>query len=87
MFAFHQMENGGVDFIGEIFSESKDTIRLQIIDAIMASVGGMWYITDELRDVPKNECRVFLDQLACLEEALKINNAIYSQRTFTSKGN
>lgn len=80
MFAFHQMDNGGIDFIGEIFSESRGTIRLQVVDAIMATGGGMWSLTDEVRDVPKDECRVFLDQMSCLEEALKINNAIYSQR-------
>lgn len=77
MFAFHVMENGGVDYIGEVFSESSGIIRLQVVDAIMATGCGMWSLTDEIRDVPKSECRVFLDNMACLETALRINNQIY----------
>jgi hypothetical protein len=79
MFAFHRMENGGVDFIGEIFSEASGVIRLQVVDAIIATGCGMWSLTDEICDVPKSECRMFLDQMSCLEEALKINNAIYAK--------
>lgn len=84
MFAFHfsqkDDQRGGVDWIGEIKAAKGDMIRLQICDAFWATVMGQWELSSEIKDVPKSECRIFLDKWECLETALKINNQIFARK-------
>lgn len=81
MFAFHfsqkDKEQGGIDWIGEIKAAKGDMIRLQVIDAFAATVMGCWDLSSEIKDVPKSECRIFLDKSECLTTALRINNQIH----------
>ena len=85
MFAFHQNADSTIDYIGKVVRETETKIRLQIVDAVMATGCGMWDLTDELRDVPKAECRLFTDKLTCLETALQINNRILSSVPHSSE--
>lgn len=80
MFAFHIQPDGTVDYIGEVLAQRRDTLRLNVLDAVMATGCGMWCLSDEIRDVPKAECRMFADKLVCLETALRINSQITQAR-------
>lgn len=79
MFAFHIMPNGGVDWIGEVKGEKDGLVRLQIIDAIMATGCGLWEITSQIKDVQKIDCNFYLDKMECLETALRRNSVIYRE--------
>ena len=74
IFAFHiKPLDSMVDYIGQVIHETETTFRLQVVDAGMAMGAGIWQLSDELCDVPKAECRMFLDETACLEKAVQIN--------------
>ena len=74
IFAFHvDPLNGRPTYIGQVILETETEFRLQVVDGLMAMGCGMWQLTDELHDVPKAECRIFLTELACLEKAVRIN--------------
>jgi len=79
MYAYHIIENGGVDWVGEVIGERNDLIRMKIIDAVMATGCGLWCITSQIKDVKKCECNFYLDKMECLESALQRNRKIYDQ--------
>jgi hypothetical protein len=77
--AFHVMPNGGVNFIGDVISETEDTLTLETLDAVMATGCGMWWPCGEVKSFPRSECRVWLyeSRIDCLEVMLRINNRIH----------
>lgn len=80
--AFHYKASDEVDYIGDVLSETESTIRVEVLDAVMATGCGMWWPSGEIRDFPKSECRLFTDRMVCLETALKINAAKFSTIRF-----
>lgn len=74
LYAFHLRPNGAVDYIGEVVSETADSIRLEAIDAIMSVGSGLWCLSGALYDLPKSECRLFNDRDACHITASQIND-------------
>lgn len=74
LFAFHiKPLDGMVDYMGQVIRETETEFRLQVVGALMAMGAGMWQLTDCVHDVPKAECRLFLDETTCLEKAMRIN--------------
>lgn len=71
LFAFHLRSDGNVDFIGEVVSESPASIRIECVSAINLWFG-LWDLSGELLDLPRAECRLFVDRDACVETANRI---------------
>lgn len=76
MFAFHVMNNGAVDYLGEVISEQGDSLRIQTADAFMSVGLGVLDLTSEVKDFPERECRMFLDSVECIRVANVINKQI-----------
>ncbi len=85
LFAFHILQNGGVDFIGEIISEDEHRVRMEVVDAFMATGCGMWELSGQIEDCPRNECKIFNDRMVCLEYALQRNQRIYPSKKKVGK--
>lgn len=68
------------DWIGEVIGSQDGILRIQIIDAVLGTGCGIWELTSEVKDVPKKECRMFLDNINCLEAGIRINNYIFQRK-------
>lgn len=80
LFAYNVNDEGGAEFIGEIISELNGTIRMEAIDAMMATGCGLWSLSGNIKDVPRDKCELFNDRESCLESALRRNQRIYWKR-------
>lgn len=72
LFALHIDSNGSCDWVGEVLAETETTIRMELCDALLLCCG-LWNLSGELRDLPKQECRLFNDRDACAIAAERMN--------------
>lgn len=78
MFAVHFREDRACDYVGEVFSETSDHVRIQVCDAFMLVGAGLWQLSDEVVDVDRSECRFFLTEAAAAEACATANAHIRS---------
>jgi len=71
LYAFSVLENGGAGCVGEVVSESRDSVRIECVDTFMAWAAGMWDLSGELVDIPRAKCRLFNDREACFQTAIE----------------
>jgi hypothetical protein len=73
LFVFRLNAQGNADFAGEVRSETETHWRVNVIDAVMGTGCGIWELSDEIRDLEKDRCRVFSNPIACLEAVHRTN--------------
>lgn len=78
LFAFHLRPDGAVDYVGEVRAETGAMLRVEVIDGL-SGLWGIWDLSGELKDLPKNECRLFTEPGPCLTSANRINDRLLSQ--------
>lgn len=67
-YAFTFAPSGEVRYIGRVVSEGAEFVRVEPVN-ILHLWGGIWDLSGELVDVPRADCRLFLDRDACLDAA------------------
>jgi hypothetical protein len=76
MFAIHYKPDNSVDWVGEVFSDTHDRLRIQVVSALMLTGCGLWQLTDEIVEVPKSECRIFLTEQSAAEACFRANGRL-----------
>ena len=71
-YAIHILENGTIDWVGEIIERSEDSISCEVIDGIMATCG-LWMLSGEVRTEPASEWRLFTDKVTALTACHRTN--------------
>jgi hypothetical protein len=64
-FSFH--DNGAPEYVGVVMAMSETAVRLRVISAVSLQLIGIVEDTGELIDVPRKQCRIFVDKQCCLE--------------------
>jgi hypothetical protein len=65
LYAFTTSAAGAVEYIGEVLAESEKTVRLDTVNCL-SLMAGIWE-PSEVRDVPRDRCRLFSDRDTMLD--------------------
>lgn len=76
MFVVTYKPDGRCEYVGEVFSETVDRVRIQVCDAIELTVCGRWCLTDEIVEVDRSACRFFLTPEAAAEAEAVANATV-----------
>jgi len=71
LWAFSVTAGGDLEYCGKVVKESAEAVRIECCDAVMFFFG-LFQLTGELQDVPRDRVRVFTDRKAMLGEATEI---------------
>lgn len=73
MCAYTLTNDGDVQYMGEIVSETDATIRINAISFFLF-YAGIWDTSGKVYDFPRSECVVYMDRESCAEGAIRVMN-------------